>query len=446
MGCTVGLTRMFHKIESVAFKDLTQFLIPSQMGVGQKGGVELVSRAVTAAFEENEGNCIATSDKKNAYLSVNRPFILGALKYWAPKLVLPFLRAYSQNPRMIYFLCPDGINAKGLSKVSYECFRVMFGVVMGDPLAPYFYAIAQHHMEYVAKGLWMDEEQFEKLAKPTEYTDEKDTFNPARYGEEELKEAKDTVGVIEEGEVVTASILDDTYMVATAKKLIQIQKIHEIIGHKAGFEEAREKTFILTNDSEVGPKDSVWANYEGQVIHTNHKDEERDKAKQGITIVGKPYGTPEYIKDSYEKLHAKHQAIATDLKKMENIQDAYLLTLGSLSKKAQFFFRISDAEDTKGLAEAHDKMILENLKEYMEIYTEENEEGHQEGLEDRMIQPFKQGGLGTVRMEHLKHVATLASWIDSARNTDIGEWFPTIAHLWETNLAGQLEELPRQLQ
>ena len=84
-------------------------------------------------------------------------------------------------------------------------------------------------------------------------------------------------------------------------------------------------------------------------------DEERDKAKQGITIVGKPYGTSEYIKESFEKLHSKHQAIATNLMDMENIQNAYLLTMGSLTKKAQFFFRVSDAEDTKGLAEAHDQ-------------------------------------------------------------------------------------------
>ena len=49
-------------------------------------------------------------------------------------------------------------------------------------------------------------------------------------------------------------------------------------------------------------------------------------------------------------------------------------------------------------------------------------------------------------MEYLKYVATLASWIDSAKNDDIEEWFPTIELLWSTNLAGPIEELPKQLQ
>ena len=103
-----------------ASSKMTQaFLLPTQLGVGHRGGVEQTSRVVAAIFEESDKIDILTTDKANAYGRVERQFVLHALRRWAPELIGPFLRQYSTNPQMIHYKLTGQLNVEGNSDIEH---------------------------------------------------------------------------------------------------------------------------------------------------------------------------------------------------------------------------------------------------------------------------------------------------------------------------------------
>ena len=84
-----------------------------------------------------------------------------------------------------------------------------------------------------------------------------------------------------------------------------------------------------------------------------------------------------------------------------------------------FFLRVSTPEDTQEFAQQNDEMIEECIKAQMMINTKKGDERHPHELEEKFMQPFKQGGLGLVKTESIRHIAYLASWIQTAKNRKV---------------------------
>ena len=99
-------------------------LLPTQFGVGTKGGVEPLVHYTALA---GHTRCIHSVDLKNAFNTMKRSFIWAGVRDRAPELLNTFKWSYSDHSTLVL---PDG--SELLSKS---------GVRQGDPLGPVFFSL-----------------------------------------------------------------------------------------------------------------------------------------------------------------------------------------------------------------------------------------------------------------------------------------------------------------
>ena len=113
-------------------KQVGQFLAPLQLGVGIRGGCDIMSHLAQRAYESPDMT-VATLDIGNAFNSLRRGYIADALQAHCPDLVPFFQWAYAQASPLL--------NSSGVS------FGVSAtGVRQGDPLGPLYFCLGFHFM------------------------------------------------------------------------------------------------------------------------------------------------------------------------------------------------------------------------------------------------------------------------------------------------------------
>jgi hypothetical protein len=111
------------------------FLSPGQFGVGRKGGVEPLIRAVQRVFDDTiegtEYTHITSLDFSNAFNSLNRRDMAESIKHHAPGLYRLAKWAYNESSRLVI-----GGGGDDITQI-----RSTQGVRQGDPLGPLFFSI-----------------------------------------------------------------------------------------------------------------------------------------------------------------------------------------------------------------------------------------------------------------------------------------------------------------
>lgn len=117
-------------------KQLEQHFFPSQLGVGIKGGVEMVVHAVESILDD-PATCeaILAVDLSNAFNEMERKPILEELQQHFPEL-LPFVSSLYAHPTPLILR----------AGVRFRTFWSVTGVQQGDPLGPVLFALAFHRV------------------------------------------------------------------------------------------------------------------------------------------------------------------------------------------------------------------------------------------------------------------------------------------------------------
>ena len=110
-------------------------LLPVQFGVGVDGAAELMVTAVRTILAAHPGWVVFTTDARNAFNSVSRRAIIGALRECFPQL-LPFVSVFYARDGDLVIRMPWGA----------ECVRSRSGVQQGDPLGSALFSLALQHL------------------------------------------------------------------------------------------------------------------------------------------------------------------------------------------------------------------------------------------------------------------------------------------------------------
>jgi hypothetical protein len=116
--------------------------VPLQLGVGIKGGAEILAAIARLALQKERGWALFSDDKSNAFNTVSREAIYKGLVEWFPELIPAFQLFYSRNGKL-FTVGQKGksmaVDAEGVPYFSAE------GCTQGDPLGPFYWAVGYHY-------------------------------------------------------------------------------------------------------------------------------------------------------------------------------------------------------------------------------------------------------------------------------------------------------------
>ena len=131
------------------------------------------------------------------------------------------------------------------------------------------------------------------------------------------------------------------------------------------------------------------------------------REQQGITILGAPLGTAEYVAQQLLHSSQSHQALLERIPTVDDLQSAWLLLLFCASPRCNHTLRTTPPQLTQGFATRHDTSVAACLQTLL-------------GLPDFPATslatahlPLSQGGLGLTSATVTAQPAYWASWADT---------------------------------
>jgi hypothetical protein len=174
-----------------------------------------------------------------------------------------------------------------------------------------------------------------------------------------------------------------------------------------------------------------------------------DPARQGITVVGTPIGTDEYVAARAEERLQEEDVLLGSICQMESLQAAWLLLYFCAVPRANHLLRAVPPSQAAGYAEAHDNRILTAFRQLLGL-TRQPGQGCVESvpweLWSRQAQlPIRLGGCGLRCSSRISPAAYWASWADCL--STLSRSFPAFgAYMSEQLQAAELgarDALPR---
>ena len=111
--------------------------VPQQLGVGVKGGAEIIVAGTRVHLGMNPGHAVASDDKKNGFNTMSRRAIFRGLRRWFPELI-PTVRLWYARRGNLFTFGELATDADGRAYYSEE------GCAQGDPLGPFLWSIGYH--------------------------------------------------------------------------------------------------------------------------------------------------------------------------------------------------------------------------------------------------------------------------------------------------------------
>ena len=148
------------------------------------------------------------------------------------------------------------------------------------------------------------------------------------------------------------------------------------------------------NTQSLGPE--TWAS-----------NRELPPTQQGLTVLGAPIGTEQYVQQFLRHSLANHKPLLDQLPQIADLQAAWLLLLYTASPRSNYLLRLLPPARTRGFAADHDLEVTRCLTQLLQTNQLPVDAAARAHL------PLAMGGLGLMSASHLAVPAFWASWADA---------------------------------
>ena len=129
--------------------------------------------------------------------------------------------------------------------------------------------------------------------------------------------------------------------------------------------------------------------------------------QQGLTVLGAPVGTEQYVQQFLQNTLRSHRPLLEQLPDIQDLQAAWLLLLYTASPRSNYLLRLLPPAQTIAFAASHDLAISQCLSQLLQA-----NELPVHALA-RAHLPLAMGGLGLISAALLASPAYWASWADA---------------------------------
>ena len=131
------------------------------------------------------------------------------------------------------------------------------------------------------------------------------------------------------------------------------------------------------------------------------------REQQGLTILGVPVGSPEFVQAQLQHIQENHATLLQQLPHLNDLQVSWLLLLYTASPRSNFLLRLLPPNITATFAQTHDAAITACLAQLLE------QQDMPAPALARAHLPLAAGGLGLAPATFLAAAAHWASWADA---------------------------------
>ena len=300
------------------------------------------------------------------------------------------VRAATDNDPSLTLLSVDGIGAYD------HIFRSsMLGRLLEMPRARALLPFVRMSYAQPSQYSWVDEEGRHRIINQAEGGEQGDPLMPLLFSIGIQQALEEVAAAMVPGEQLSA-FLDDIYLLCQPARVKPLFKLLErALLRCAGIELHQGKTkawnragVVPDNIGEVG--DDAWQ-------------------PEGITVLGTPVGSEQYISRKMEERITKERELWSTIPTVPDLQCSWQLLLQSANPRANHTMRTMPPSQSSVYCRAHDEGMWETAKRLLGHVPAEDEE------EARNIStlPMRMGGLGLRSAERCAPAAFWASWADA---------------------------------
>ena len=324
---------------------------PHQFALSTRAGTGAVLHALTTATQHNQNSTILSIDGIGAYDAISRNSMLQGLRD-TPEAnrCLPYVRLwYATESEYVWH------DAQGQHHTVIQG----EGGEQGDPLMPALFSLGQQPALRAVQAQLLP------------------------------------------GETLYA-YLDDIYVVVQPHR---VRPVYDLLAHHlethARIRLNQGKTRVW-NRGGLQPPDTDTLGPETWVGNQNLPAEQ-----QGLTVLGAPIGTEDYVQTFLHDTLRKHSPLLVQLPAIPDLQAAWLLLLYTASPRSNYLLRLLPPSQTAHFAQHHDLEVSRCLTRLLQMDT------FPVDAIARAHLPLAMGGLGLMSATHLAAPAFWASWADA---------------------------------
>jgi hypothetical protein len=442
-------------IQSAVIQEYKKTLPPQQFSTLKDGSVTmavLLDLCLKNRLDVDPDTCLMSVDNKNAY---NQPFhhaIYHALQRTCPELVSLFLMSFGGTTDMV----PQAVYVRehideitGQKTTEFEGIPAERGVFQGNPASPLFYIctqlIANAQTDLITGHrsprpgtikIPVDQRCNSPGEDPTHLPDE---LVDELVTKANMTGLRDNVDPQDHGDYNRFGYLDDQSYIGHAETLAYIHALDQTVYERFGMELQPTKSVTLHWNKECSSENSqMYKTICPNFISIGHSEESKPTAEQGVTIVGRPFGHPDFIQAGLQKKVRDYTEIGRILQAHPTLQHAYILFQKSLVHMPVYFLRTIPDEYTEEFATQLDtlfhntltKLLRHTKKEMRDMTVASDPERHpqqeftkiiEEGYHTMWRLPYREGGMAIPSMINIRKIAhTMA--IISVGQHEVDKW------------------------
>ena len=333
---------------------------PFQYAMTTKAGTECIAHALQALTESNPQCTIMTVDGIGAFDQISRASMLGALRdVEGGSQALPFVRLFHGQPSR--YLWEDSVGVVHLVDQGE-------GGEQGDAMMPLLFSLGQHAALQAVQG------RLDAGERLMAFLDDVYVATPT----------PDRVGPI----YTTLDV--DLYRHAR----IRINGGKTQVWNAAGIR-PRACDEVERIAQEADPTARVWRGSHLPLV------------QQGITVLGTPLGSVEFVQAHLQKTLADHDTLLSRIPLLDDTQSAWALLLHCAGSRANYLLRVIRPELVRNFAEGHNAGLWRCLAQILPAST-----GADPIAKATASLPLSTGGLGLRDASRTSEPAFWASWAD----------------------------------